>query len=125
MTSTRRFWRRFANALKDRVEAVNVSQRLVDSPACVVNSSRIWRRNSDGCSKRPDRRLPESKPILEINVKHPLVIAIVRVKTDDTSSRELSQIVLDHALLAEGAQLDNPADYVRRMNQYLLDLENP
>jgi molecular chaperone HtpG len=40
---------------------------------------------------------------------------------DDTRFGELSKIVLDHALLAEGAHLENPADYVRRMNQYLLD----
>jgi molecular chaperone HtpG len=65
--------------------------------------------------------LPESKPVLEINIEHPLVKRLA-AETDDTRFNELSGIVLDHALLSEGAQLDNPADYVRRMNQLLLDL---
>ena len=68
------------------------------------------------------QELPESKPILEINISHPLV---QRLSAESDSDRfdELSFIVLDHALLAEGAQLDNPADYVRRMNHFLLSLE--
>ena len=37
---------------------------------------------------------------------------------------ELSHILLDHALLAEGSQLDNPAEYVHRMNKLLLDIES-
>jgi molecular chaperone HtpG len=68
------------------------------------------------------QELPESKPILEINVKHPLVSRLAE-ETDDTRFGELSKIVLDHALLAEGAQLENPADYVRRINRYLLDID--
>ena len=66
--------------------------------------------------------VPESKPILEINVEHPLVVRLSD-ETDDGRFGELSKIVLDHALLAEGTQLDNPAEYVQRMNQYLLDIE--
>ena len=65
--------------------------------------------------------LPDSKPILEINISHPLVQRLSS-ETDGGKFDELSEIVLDHALLAEGSQLDNPADYVRRMNQLLLDL---
>ncbi|MEE8157036.1 MAG: molecular chaperone HtpG, partial [Gammaproteobacteria bacterium] len=68
------------------------------------------------------QELPDSKPILEINVGHPLVQRL-SAETDGGKFDELSEIVLDHALLAEGTQLDNPADYVRRMNHFLLDLE--
>ena len=68
------------------------------------------------------QELPETKPVLEINIDHPLVTRL-SAETDDARFGELSHIVLDHALLAEGAQLDNPAEYVRRMNQYLLDVE--
>ena len=67
--------------------------------------------------------LPESKPILEINVDHPLV-ARLSGEVDDSRFDELSHIVLDHALLAEGSQLDNPAAYVHRMNRLLLDIES-
>ena len=64
----------------------------------------------------------KSKPILEINMGHPLVQRL-SAEADTDKFDELSEIVLDHALLAEGTQLDNPADYVRRMNQFLLGLE--
>lgn len=53
---------------------------------------------------------------------HPLVQRL-SAEVDTNKFDELSEIVLDHALLAEGSQLDNPADYVRRMNQFLLGLE--
>lgn len=108
--------------LKDRVEAVNVSQRLVDSPACVVASEQDLAPQLRRMLEASGQSLPESKPILEINVDHPLV-ARLSDEADDTRFTELTNIVLDHALLAEGAQLDNPADYVRRMNKYLLDVQ--
>lgn len=108
--------------LKDRVEAVNVSQRLVDSPACVVASDQDLAPQLRRMLEASGQSLPDSKPILEINVDHPLV-ARLSDESDDTRFTELTNIVLDHALLAEGAQLDNPADYVRRMNKYLLDVE--
>jgi len=108
--------------LKDRVETVNISQRLVDSPACVVTSEQDLAPQLRRMLEASGQELPESKPILEINIDHPLVARLAK-ESEDTRFTELSQIVLDHALLAEGTQLDNPADYVRRMNQYLLDLE--
>jgi len=114
--------KKIKKALNDRVEAVNVSQRLVDSPACVVTSDQDLAPQLRRMLEASGQELPESKPILEINVGHPLVTRL-STESDDTRFGELSKIVLDHALLAEGAQLENPADYVRRMNQYLLDIE--
>ena len=69
------------------------------------------------------QQIPESKPILEININHPLVGRLA-AETDDDRFSELSNIVLDHALLAEGSQLENPAAYVHRMNKLLLDIES-
>jgi molecular chaperone HtpG len=66
--------------------------------------------------------LPEKKPILEINVQHPLVQKLSS-EPDDGRFADLSNIVLDHALLAEGSQLDNPADYVQRVNRLLLEMD--
>jgi molecular chaperone HtpG len=68
------------------------------------------------------QQLPESRPVLEINVGHPLLRRLA-AESDDERFGILSHIVLDHALLAEGAQLDDPAAYVQRMNQLLLDLD--
>jgi molecular chaperone HtpG len=67
--------------------------------------------------------LPETRPILEVNIEHPLLERLSG-EIDEARFRALSHIVLDHALLAEGTQLDNPAAYVRRMNKLLLELDS-
>ena len=109
--------------LKDRVEAVQVSRRLVESPACVVAGESELNPQLRRMLEASGQSLPESKPILEINVEHPLVMRLSAV-TDDKRFGEIANIVLDHALLAEGSQLDNPAEYVRRMNALLLELDS-
>ena len=110
-------------ALAERVESVNVSRRLVDSAACVVSGSEDLSPQIRRMLEANGQQLPESKPILEINVEHPLVLRLSG-EADDERFDSLSNIVLDHALLAEGSQLDNPASYVRRMNELLADLES-
>ena len=115
--------KKIKRALRDRVEAVNVSRRLVDSPACVVAGDDDLNPQLRRMLEASGQEIPESKPILEVNVDHPLVSRL-SAESDDARFGELSQIVLDHALLAEGSQLDNPAEYVQRMNKLLLDIES-
>ncbi len=114
--------KKIKRSLGDRVEAANVSQRLVDSPACVVTAEQDLTPQLRRMLEASGQTLPEAKPILEVNVDHPLLIRVA-AETSDERFEELAKIVLDHALLAEGAQLDNPADYVRRVNQLILDLD--
>ena len=114
--------KKMTQTLKDRVESVSVSQRLVDSPACVVAGEQDLAPQLRRMLEASGQALPESKPLLEINIDHPLV-ARLSGEADDERFSELSQIVLDHALLAEGTPLADPADYVRRMNKLLLDIE--
>jgi molecular chaperone HtpG len=109
--------------LKDRVEAVQVSRRLVESPACVVAGESELNPQLRRMLEASGQSLPESKPILEINIEHPLVVRLSAV-TDDKRFGEIANILLDHALLAEGSQLDNPAEYVKRMNALLLELDS-
>ena len=108
--------------LKERVETVNVSRRLVNSAACVVSADDELSPQVRRILEASGQEIPESKPILEINIDHPLV-ARLAAETDDGRFDELSNIVLDHALLAEGTQLENPAAYVHRMNKLLLDID--
>ena len=110
-------------ALSERVEAVNVSRRLVDSSACVVASDQDLNPQVRRMLEASGQELPASKPILEINVEHPLVNRL-SAEADDGRFDALSNIVLDHALLAEGSQLSNPAEYVQRMNDFLLNTDN-
>jgi molecular chaperone HtpG len=108
------------DVLSERVEAVNVSRRLVNSPACVVASDQDLNPQVRRMLEASGQELPEAKPILEINVEHPLVTKLSD-EADDARFGALSNIVLDHALLAEGSQLANPAEYVQRMTDFLLD----
>ena len=115
--------KKLRQALKERVESVNVSRRLVDSPACVVAPS-------DGLNPQLRRMLeisgqefPESKPILEVNIAHPLVTRLA-AESDSERFAAFANVILDHALLADGAQLDNPGEYVQRMNRLLLELDS-
>ena len=115
--------KKIKRALKERVETVNVSQRLVDSPACVVAGADDLGPQIRRMLEASGQELPESKPVLEVNVDHPLVQRL-SAEADSKRFAALSEIVLDHALLAEGTQLDNPADYVQRMNKLLLELDS-
>jgi molecular chaperone HtpG len=117
------FLKKMRKILEDRVETVNVSQRLVDSPACVVASDQDLAPQLRRMLEASGQTLPESKPILEINVGHPLVTRL-SAESDDQRFNDLTNIVLDHALLADGTTLPNPADYVRRMNTLLLDMDS-
>ena len=114
--------KKIRRALADRVETVKVSQRLVESPACVVTGEQDLTPQLRRMLEASGQSLPESKPILEVNISHPLLVRLVE-QSDQARFDALANIVLDHALLADGSQLDSPADYVRRVNQLILDLD--
>jgi molecular chaperone HtpG len=115
--------KKIQEVLGGRVAAVNVSHRLVDSPACVVAAEDEVNPQVRRMLEAAGQAVPESKPILEVNVEHPLLTRLGS-EDDDLRFEALSNIVLDHALLAEGSQLENPAAYVQRVNQLILDLDN-
>jgi molecular chaperone HtpG len=115
--------KKIKKVLKARVGAVQVSRRLVESPACVVAGENELNPQLRRMLEASGQALPDSKPILEINIKHPLVSRL-SAETDNKRFGEIANIVLDHALLAEGSQLDNPAEYVKRMNALLLELDS-
>ena len=115
--------KKMKKVLRDRIDAVNISRRLVDSPACVVSGDNELNRGMRRMLEASGQSLPATKPILEVNIEHPLV-ARLSAEADDDRFAALSNIVLDHALLAEGAQLDNPAEYVSRMNELLVELDS-
>jgi molecular chaperone HtpG len=117
------FLKKIKQALKERVEDVSVSQRLVDSPACVVAAADDMSPQIRRMLEASGQQLPDSKPVLEINVEHPLLTRLSN-ESDKQRFAALSEIVLDHALLADGSQLDNPAEYVQRVNKLLLELDS-
>jgi molecular chaperone HtpG len=108
---------RFKETLGERVQDVRVSERLVDSPACLVATDDGMSTHLARLLKQAGRDEMPTKPVLEINPDHALV---QRVAQDEAHASDLAQVVFDQALLAEGGQLDDPAAYVRRVNALLI-----
>jgi len=115
--------KKIRKVLRDRVDTVHVSTRLVASPACVVVAEDQLNAQLRRMLEASGQALPESKPVLEINIGHPLVERLA-AEADSARFDALAHIVLDHALLAEGSQLADPAAYVHRMNALLLELDS-
>jgi len=109
---------RVKKALGDRVKDVRLSKRLSDSPSCIVV-------DEDDPSLQMERMMKamgqsgfaEVKPILELNGDHALVKRLEAA--DEDTLADLSSILLDQALIAEGSELKDPADFVRRLNRQL------
>jgi molecular chaperone HtpG len=108
---------RMKKTLDSKVKDVRVTLRLTDSPACLVADEHELSGNLLRMLKAAGQQAPDSKPILEINPQHPLVL---KLKYEDKQFDDWANILFDQALLAEGGQLQDPASFVKRINQMLL-----
>ncbi len=113
--------KRIQDALGEDVKEVRVSHRLTDSPSCLVLETHEMPIHLRQVMKQAGHQLPDSKPILEINPDHVLVGRLQK-ETDDGRFGEWSRLLFEQAMLAEGAQLEDPAAFVKRMNSLLVDV---
>ena len=104
-------------SLGDKVKEVRVTHRLTDSPACLVADEHEMGMNLARLMKAAGQNMPISRPILEINPTHPVVL---RLKYEDKQFEDWAAVLFDQALLAEGGTLDDPASFVKRINQLML-----
>ena len=104
-------------SLGERVKDVRVTLRLTDSPACLVADEHDLGMNLGRILKAAGQDAPDSKPILEINPHHP---AVQRLKVEEKQFDDWAAVLFDQALLAEGGTLDDPASFVKRINQLML-----
>ncbi|MEO8628589.1 MAG: molecular chaperone HtpG, partial [Betaproteobacteria bacterium] len=107
------------DALGDKVKEVRITHRLTSSPACLVSDQWGMSMNLERLLKAAGQKVPASKPVLEINPHHPIVAGLTG-GAQDARFADWSHILFDQALLAEGGQLDDPAIFVRRLNELLL-----
>ena len=112
---------RMQKALGDRASAVRVTYRLTDSPACLVSDEHAMSTHLERMLKAAGQTVPNAKPVLEINPGHPIVRRL-NDETDETRFADWSQILFDQATLAEGGQLEDPATFVKRLNELMLTL---
>jgi molecular chaperone HtpG len=115
------FVERIQSALKDRASAVRVTNRLTDSPSCLVSDEYGMSTHLERMLKAAGQNVPGSKPILEINPQHPIVQRL-KDESDERRFSDWSHILFDQALLAEGGQLEDPASFVKRLNEVMLTL---
>lgn len=109
--------KRVKEALGEGVQDVKVTHRLTDSPACVVLPEHEMGYQMRRIMEAAGQPLPEVKPILELNPSHALVARLEGAEGDLFT--QLSYILLDQAIIAEGGHLDDPAAYVKRLNSVL------
>jgi len=104
-------------SLGERVKEVRITHRLTDSPACVVADDNEMGTNLARLLKAAGQDVPSSAPILELNPKHPVVL---RLKYGSEHFDDWAAVLLDQALLAEGGSLEDPAAFVKRINQLMV-----
>lgn len=109
------------DTLKNEVKEVRITNRLIESPACLVNDTNDMSSNLERMLKEAGQAVPDIKPIFEINPDHPLVNKI-RSEQNEERFDEWTHILFDQALLSEGGQLNDPAMFVNRLNKLLLDM---
>jgi molecular chaperone HtpG len=107
--------------LGEKVKEVRVTHRLTASPACLVSDQYGMSMNLERLLKAAGQNVPTSKPILEINPTHPIVQGL-KYEPDEARFGDWSHILFDQALLAEGGQLEDPASFVKRLNELMLAL---
>ena len=113
--------KRLKDSLGDAVSEVRTTHRLTDSPACLSIAEHDMGAQMRKIMEAAGQKMPEFKPIFEINPAHPLV-AKLDAEANEARFNDLAAILFDQASLAEGGQLDDPGSYIRRLNKLLLDL---
>ncbi|HKY91079.1 MAG TPA: molecular chaperone HtpG, partial [Nevskiaceae bacterium] len=111
---------RVAKVLESRVASVRLSKRLTESPSCLVAPDHGLSRRLEKMLSAAGEKLPGTKPILELNGSHPLVVRM-KESNDEALFADLAELLYGQAQLAEGGQLDDPAAFVKRLNKLILD----
>jgi len=114
---------RMKNALGERVKEVRISHRLTQSPACLVVEEHDMGSSMRNLLKAAGHDVPQVVPILEVNTGHNLVKRL-NDEQDEQRFSDWASILFDQSLLAEGGQLDDPAAFVRRLNEMMLLLSS-
>ena len=112
---------RIKGVVGEKVEEVRITHRLTDSPACLVVNDDEMGMQMRRILESAGQEVPATKRIFELNPKHPLVEKL-RAEQDSERFSDLTLVLFDQSMLAEGGQLDEPSSYVQRLNNLLLEL---
>ncbi len=113
--------KKMKDVLDGLVKDVRLSQRLTDSPACIVLDEQDLSSQMEKLLRASGQSVPVHKPILELNPDHSM-IKHLKQEGDQARFEDWAHILLDQAILSEGGQLEDPASFVHRFNKLLLEL---
>ena len=106
-------------ALGDKVKEVKLSKTLSgENPSCIVVDENDPSYQMERMMKAMGQNAPEVKPILEVNGDHPIV-AKIKESNDEALIADVSEVLLDQALLIAGVELKAPAEFVKHLNNLL------
>jgi molecular chaperone HtpG len=108
---------KLAEVLADSVKDVRLTNRLTESPACLVADETDPGANLERIMKAMGQDAPTSKPILELNPDHAI---IKQLNVENAAFGDWAQVLFDQAALSEGAQIKDPANYVKLVNKLLV-----
>jgi molecular chaperone HtpG len=111
---------RIKTLLGDQVQDVRSTSRLTDSPACLVVGDNDMGEQMRKIMEAAGQAVPESKPILEVNMAHPLVTKLGD-ESEDAAATVLAKILFDQAALSAGRPLENPAEFVQQLNRLMFN----
>ena len=112
---------RFREALSERIKDVRVTRRLAASPACLVGDEHEMSRHLERILDAAGQQVTAARPTLEINPDHPMVTRLAQ-ETDAARRQDWAELIFDQAMLSEGGKLEDPAAFVRRMNELIVSL---
>ncbi|MGK2233896.1 MAG: molecular chaperone HtpG [Colwellia sp.] len=112
---------RIKTALEGKAKDVKISQRLTDSPACIVADEHDMSSQMMKLMQSVGQEVPDSLPIFEINAEHDL-IKHVADEQDDAQFKQWAEVLFEQAMLAERGSLKDPATFVSRLNKLMLSL---
>ncbi len=109
---------RLNKLLGQKIKQVRPTERLVNSPCCLVSDSQDMSQHLQRLLEQAGQAVPESKPILELNIKHPLVQGLINEQKEE-SFNDWAYLLYDQAQLLEGSALKDPSEFVHRLNRLL------
>jgi len=111
--------KRLSDALSEEVTEVRASTRLTESASCLVLSEQELAMHMRRMLEQAGQAMPDSKPLLEVNLDHQLLKQVSAVESDE-EFKDWAELLFEQAVLAEGGQLEDPAGFVQRVNRLML-----
>lgn len=112
---------RIKAALEGKAKDVKISQRLTDSPACIVADEHDMSSQMMKLMQSVGQEVPDALPIFEINAEHDLIKHVAE-EQDDAQFKQWAEVLFEQAMLAERGSLKDPATFVARLNKLMLSL---